>query len=171
VSAREAVCAALDAGRLRHDVTCRLVTSGYDDRYLGLSGRYSLDIANAGCMRWDSREDAVGVLILLTERTYEDVSRLVATVTPVYTSRWECGPVSKAGPINPRALEAIGALSTDAVRTPGCLSEVGLARYRAALTAATQDDRDCARYWMAECDRLNARTGRAQVPVAAEVSS
>jgi hypothetical protein len=159
---------------IRHPVTCRLVTSGYDDRYLAMDGTWVLSLGGPSdpdtCIRWATREEAVATLMLLTGRAYELVAARLATVKPTYTSSWEEGPtVTRSGPVRPAVLEAIGELASHAARGGHMLNDFGLANNRAIVATATGDEIACARYWFSECDRLNARTGRAQVQLPPEV--
>lgn len=151
----------------------RIVTSGYSDRYTMCSARVlatvRTDEGGEFSMEWtsiDTDDRAIKALEALTGEPWKACYDLVHTAPQHYRSHWWTSPnASCSGPVRHHVLYAIASLASHESRAAGTLSDAAVAKYRAEAGEATEDERACARYWLSECNRLNARSGRDQVAI------
>ena len=150
---------------MSHDVTCRIVTSGYDDRWLQMSSKITVRLRWPALLQWDNLEHSRSTLLALTGRSLCEINEATGSAKTTYLSTWynESYTISKTAPVRPPVLVAICHLAQHQVRHNFSTKEE--ARCIQLMREATQDELDCARYWLSKCNRTNARIGRAQVPV------
>lgn len=156
----------------------RIVTSGYSDRYTMCSARIlatvRTDDGGEFSMEWtsiDTDDRAVKALAALTGEPWRACYDHVHAAPQHYRSHWELSPTSsRSGPVRHHVISAIASLASHESRTVGSLSDAAVAKFREEAREATEDERACARYWLSECNRLSARTGREQVAIPAWLS-
>jgi hypothetical protein len=152
---------------ISHTVVCSLTTSGYSDRYIRMTSRYFVKLRDHtdACLEWSSIEAVVSTVVELTGRVFNDVYPVVlCRDTTKYFSSWysEDHSRSTTAPVRPDVLSCIGNLASHAVKPR--FTAAAVAEFRSKAASATRDELECARYWLWECNRVNALTGREQVP-------
>lgn len=173
---------------LSNTVTLKLITSGYDDRYVSHTAHYrarlldpALDAARRAHpdqqhaalehvgFEWTDQKVAVDTLMLLTSQSWEECYAFVRNCETKSVSSWWVNPNhSRSGPVRAQVLDAIGKLATHQHRERatgrGNFTTDAVAGFIETMRGATADELACTAWWLAECNRTNGLNDR--LPVA-----